>query len=123
MTRRLLAAVVLAAAVVGCLVELERAEARDIAQAVVALRTARLGPTTRARLGTWFRSVHPEARLTWRAEAPGLFDDRALVELEASLPAGPRVYRFTVTLGDRAVEPLDASSRSLVDRVRAWAAQ
>ena len=123
MTRRLLVAAVLTAAVLGCLVELERAEARDIDRAVVALRTARLGPTTRARLGTWFRATQPEARLTWRAEAPGLFDDRAVVELEASLPTGPRVYRFAVTLSDRAVTALDAPSRALVERVRAWAAR
>jgi len=123
MTQRVLAVAVALAAVLGCLVEWERAQAHQVDDAVMALRTARLGPSTRARLGTWFRAVEPETRLTWRGVPAGLMDARSVVELVTQKGETIQVYRFAVRLDDRDVQPLDADSDALVQRVRRWAAR
>jgi len=121
MTQRLLALLVAFAAGLGSLVEWERAQARQSDDAVMALRTARLGPTTRARLGTWFRAVHPETLLVWRGYPAGLMDERSLVELVTTRDETTHVYRFAVRVDDRDVEPLDPKSAALVERVLQWA--
>ncbi len=123
MTQRVLALAVTLAAVLGCLVEWERAQASRVDDAVMALRTARLGPTTRARLGTWFRAVEPETQLTWRGHPAGLLDARSVVELVTKSGEATHVYRFAVRLDDRDVKPLDPASEALAQRVRQWAAR
>ena len=121
MSQRMLGFAVVLAAGLGCLVEWERAQARRVDDAVMALRTAQFAPTTRARLGTWFRAVEPNTQLTWRAEPTRLMDDRTVVELVTRAGEETRVYRFSVDIDDRDARPLDAATEALVKRVTRWA--
>lgn len=118
MIRAALAAALLVAAGLSVHTLLAHHDALDRDRALLAAQTERFGPGTRGRIAAWAAAERPGAALDWRAGDPGLFDDRVPVALTIG-DDGP--YRFTVRLGDRAVEPADGPTRALVERVAAWA--
>lgn len=95
-------------------------DALDRDRALLVAQTERFGPGTRGRIAAWAEATTPGATLRWQAGDPPLFDDRVPVALHIG-EAGP--YRFEVGLADRAVTPLDAETRGLVERIATWAEQ
>ena len=110
---------VLACAATGLAVLEAHYDPLDAKNAVLFARSAQFGPTTKARVGTWFRAEHADLPLRWTSRP----DETGAADIEVLLEAGEVTYRFAVTLADRRVTPADAATATLVEQVQAWAAK
>jgi hypothetical protein len=109
----------LACAATGLAVLEAHYDAMDAEKALLFARSAQFGPTTKARIGTWFRAQHAHTPLSW-SSGP---DETGAADVEVRLQAGDLTYRFSVVLAARQVRPADAATEALVAEVRAWAAK
>ncbi len=93
-------------------------DARDQARAIIAVRTHNFAPTTKARVGTWFKAARPGVELQWSARNMGLFSADVDVRLQTSAKDS---YAFTVNLPTRGVVPADPAARALGETIAVWA--
>ena len=111
----------LLSSVLGLSLLVDRFDREDQARALMVIKVARFGDTTRSRLDLWFAAHRIKPSLTWTSSAPGLFDLTVPIRLSVDSQSGRESYQMAVNPATREVRGLDESSRALLASVRAWA--
>ena len=111
----------LLAVVLSCSLLVDHFDRQDEARALMVVKLARFGETTRSRLDLWFETHRVNPQLRWTSVAPGLFDATVAVRLSVQSQKGSESYDMAVNPVTREVVGRDAKSRALLMSVRAWA--